>query len=192
MTAVTRFRSKASDPAMVTAPPDAVALERRSFLRGRFKKAPVPALIRPPWTTESRIASDCTGCGDCSRACPQGLISLARDGTPVVDFSQNECSFCGDCAAACPEPVFAETDTKAWQLTLHVSSACLAAAGTYCRSCGDVCAEAAITFKPKLGGAADIWFEPSECSGCGACVTACPVGAASLSPSASSQEAGHD
>lgn len=169
-------------PELVTAPRTAVALERRSFLRGRFNEAPVPIVVRPPWTNEQRIADSCTGCGDCSRACPEDIISLTASGTPQVDFSARECSFCGDCRAACPEPVFDLRQDTPWQLSLRISASCLAASGTYCRSCGDACAEAAITFQAKIGGGAEIWFEQQDCSGCGACVSACPVGATSLEP----------
>lgn len=173
-----------SSPALATSPPAGVALERRNFLRGRFKEAPAAVVVRPPWTNDARIAAACTGCGDCSRACPEDIVSLGADGTPQIDFSLKECSFCGDCATACDEAVFAPMQSTPWRLSLSISAGCLAASGTYCRSCGDACAEAAIKFEAKIGGAAEIWFEQADCSGCGACVSACPVGATSLAPAA--------
>lgn len=46
-----------------------------------------------------------------------------------------------------------------------------------CRSCGDVCDEAAIRFSPRLGGAALPVVLAERCTGCGACLSVCPTGA---------------
>ncbi|WP_282607932.1 ferredoxin-type protein NapF [Pelagibius sp. Alg239-R121] len=157
-------------------------IERRSFLRGRFKKPKETVKIRPPWTDEARIAEACTACGDCVRACPEGIIVRSENATPEVDFSAGECSFCGACADACQEPVFWERQALPWELSLAITETCLVKKGVYCRSCGDACAERAITFQPKIGGEAEIEFVQSNCTGCGACVSTCPVNATSLSP----------
>jgi ferredoxin-type protein NapF len=156
---------------------------RRDFLSGHFRTATnKPAAIRPPWASEISIAEACTGCGACRDACPEQIIVTSDDATPRVDFSAGECSFCGDCAAVCPEPVFTETDATPWHLSLTIAESCLATSGVYCRSCGDACAPRAITFQPEVGGKARILFSQSDCSGCGACVSVCPVNAVSLAP----------
>ena len=176
------MNSAAVDGPLPSKAPSANRLERRSFLRGRFRETDKPVAIRPPWSSEARIAEACTSCGACEESCPENIIVMDADRKPRVDFSRGECSFCTACATACPEPVFSEPAGQAWRLSLSISETCLARSGVYCRSCGDVCAEGAVRFQPKIGGAAEIYFAQSDCTGCGACVSACPVGATSLSP----------
>ncbi len=43
---------------------------------------------------------ECTGCGVCLSACPQGCISLSQ--VPVI-IDQNRCLHCGRCEEVCPE-----------------------------------------------------------------------------------------
>lgn len=155
--------------------------DRRSFLRGRFKEIEKPETIRPPWSDEASVAQACTGCGACARSCPENIITMDRRHRPRVDFSAGACSFCAACVSACAEPVFAEPEGAAWRLTLSISDGCLARSGIYCRSCGDACAEGAILFQPRIGGGAEVTFVQADCSGCGACLSACPVDATSLS-----------
>lgn len=67
---------------------------------------------RPPWAIdESQFLTLCTRCGDCFKACPNGLIKPADRpeydgspiaGTPVLDLACGQCSYCGSCARACP------------------------------------------------------------------------------------------
>ena len=165
--------------------------DRRSFLRGRFRRAEVPAAVRPPWSDETRIADACSGCGLCTESCPEGIIVMDGRRRPTISFSASACSFCGACAEVCPEPVFAETEERAWRLSLAITEDCLLGSSVYCRSCGDACVESAIRFQPKLGGNAELLFSESDCSGCGACVAACPVGAVSLTPAVESREPAH-
>lgn len=46
------------------------------------------------------ITSDCIQCGACEPECPEGAISLADDGSYVVEAAK--CEECGSCQDVCP------------------------------------------------------------------------------------------
>lgn len=170
-----------------------IDLERRRLLHGRLpspsRSAPGPSApprIRPPWSGEARIAAACTGCGACAEACPQGIVRLGEDRLPFLALSAGECTFCAACAAACPEPVFAPgldpaappaAATAFSHRAAILAEDCLAAAGVHCQSCGDACPEAAIRFRPRIGGPPLPELSVPACTGCGACIATCPAGA---------------
>lgn len=137
-------------------------------------------VLRPPWALdESRFVEACSGCGDCVAACPQQVLVRGAGGLPAFDPRLGECTFCGDCAAACGEAAFGPRDAPAWTLQASLGDACLAANGIVCSSCRDACGEAAIAFPPQRGVPVP-QLRDARCSGCGACVPACPAGAISL------------
>lgn len=150
---------------------------RRRFLRGR-PRAPAP--LRPPWALpEGEFTDRCSRCGDCLKACPTHILVPGEGGYPGVDFSRGECTFCGDCRTACPTGALAPGEIP-WRLTLSVAESCLPRSGVECRSCEDACEPAAIRFRPRLGGPSLPDIDLERCTGCGACVSPCPVGAISL------------
>lgn len=158
-----------------------MSVSRRSFLRGRTS---APAPIRPPWSLpEAAFVSACTRCDACVTACPSRIIARGDGGYPVVDFSRGECTFCGDCGRACA-PKALDRDAVAgaapWALAPQVGASCLAAHDVVCRTCGDTCPTRAIRFPPLLGRAAQPFVDATHCTGCGACVSACPVAAVAL------------
>lgn len=59
-------------------------------------------------------------------------------------------------------------------------AACFATSGIVCQSCADQCPEAAIRFRPQLGGVPQPVLQAASCTGCGACVAGCPAGAIRL------------
>lgn len=157
------------------------ALSRRSFLSGKFSRPVVE--LRPPWALPpTAFEQACTRCDACITACPSGIVRRGTGGFPSVDFLQGTgvCSFCGDCLTAClPQALLRQPGTSPWkppwQLKAGITANCLAQQDVVCRSCGDACAEAAIRFRPRLGGAARPELDLGNCTGCGACVGTCPV-----------------
>lgn len=131
--------------------------------------------ILPPGVTLESLTS-CTGCGRCVEQCPTHIISLT-DERPSLDFSGGECTFCGDCARACPEPVFVLEGATRLAHVVAIADGCLAKNNVACQSCRDACPEQAIRFRPRTGGPFLPEVDVDSCSGCGACVGVCPVGA---------------
>jgi len=160
--------------------PENVNLSRRGFLRGRVHRE--PPVQRPPGAlAEAFFPRTCTRCGECIRVCPTSIL-VAKDGLPSVDFSRGQCTFCGECVKACrPGALQAwEEGDPPWLLRASVGESCLARRGVECRACGDACDVAAIRFSPRLGGPPEPRIDQLLCTGCGACVRPCPVGAISL------------
>ena len=151
--------------------------DRRAFLYGgRDVNAP----LRPPWTIpESAFVDACNGCGDCVPACPEHVLAAGDGGLPVYDPLLGECLFCAACADACDTGAFDTSDETPWAIRARIDPSCLAQNGVTCFSCRDACGEAAIRFRPALGGAHPE-LDPSRCTGCGACVGVCPVAAIAL------------
>jgi len=168
-------RPRSDSPAAPSSP------SRRAFLRGRSGQPERP--LRPPWSVEEGLAERCTRCGDCLSACPEEVLVLGVGGFPAFDprSGRGECTFCGACAQACPETLFRPLGEKPWRLRAAIGlESCLAGSGIHCETCRDACPEQAVRFAPRIGGPPlpDVLSE--ACSGCGACVGACPVKAISL------------
>ena len=152
----------------------AVSLSRRAFFARAAGSAPPP--LRPPWIREETLRSLCTSCGDCAKACPEEIIAIGAKGLPALSFAEAGCTFCGRCAEACPEEgLFDRSLDPALPATAEIGPDCLNAQGVLCQSCRDACGYRAIRFPPLPGSAAEI--DSAACTGCGACLPSCPVGA---------------
>ena len=150
---------------------------RRGFLRGRLRNVtPAP---RPPWALdEAEFVNRCSRCDACIQACPTGVLRAADGGYPTVDFSLGECTFCGECVTACKDRALLRTpDAPAWSMRARLDERCVATKGVECRICGENCEAGAIRFRPALGGISRPELDATPCTGCGACVAPCPVGA---------------
>jgi ferredoxin-type protein NapF len=158
-----------------------VDISRRNLLKGLPLSGTAP--VRPPWSIrEPDFLDGCTACGECVKACPEGIIINGAAGYPEVDFRRGECTFCSECATACPEPLFSVDKNPVWDLYLTVNDQCLATRRVICQTCGDVCDQQAIRFRPRLGDVAVPEVQQQDCNGCGACVSACPEEALVLGP----------
>jgi len=150
-----------------------VDISKRNLLRGVPVSTTAP--IRPPWAVdESRFIEGCTTCDECVKACPEGIIISGAAGYPEIDFRRGECTFCSECVDACPEPALSTDTQPPWQLRLQVKDQCLALKRVICQTCGDICDQHAIRFRPRIGDVAVPEILQQDCNACGACVSACP------------------
>lgn len=150
-----------------------VNLSRRNLLRG--KKASTPAPVRLPWTISERVfTAGCTRCEQCISACETEIIIKGSNGYPEIDFSKGECTFCEACVEACELPLFTETTSTPWQLSISLDSNCLANNEVYCQSCRDVCDQSAIKFSYLKTAIPKPEILLDACNSCGACVSTCP------------------
>jgi ferredoxin-type protein NapF len=151
----------------------AIDNSRRNLLKGVALSTTAP--VRPPGAIdEADFVNGCTTCGDCISACPEGIIISGSGAYPEIDFRRGECTFCTECASACPESVIDASIRPLWLLNLRVEDRCLAKNRVICQTCGDVCDQQAIRFRPRLGAVAVPEIRHEDCNGCGACVSACP------------------
>jgi RnfABCDGE-type electron transport complex B subunit len=116
----------------------------------------------------------CLGYGDCVAVCPQNAISV-EDGIAHVD--PRKCIGCGICVRECPNGIIhlindttrviveCSNKDKGALTRKYCSNGCIG-----CMKCQKTCPQGAITVKDNL---ASINYD--LCTGCGACVEACPV-----------------
>lgn len=160
---------------------------RRRFFLGKSASS----AIRPPWSVpEDDFIARCDRRGACERACPTGVIRKDVGGFPRMAFAEAHCTFCGECVRACETGALrAGTERAPWKLLAMIGAQCLCARNVVCRSCEDSCPEAAIRFRPQLKAVALPQINDTSCTGCGACVQACPVSAINMSHTIRQMEA---
>jgi ferredoxin-type protein NapF len=156
------------------------SISRAQFLRGNWRGTETE--IHPPWAViPESFRAACDGCGECVTACQQNILALSVRGFPRVDFSTAECTFCGDCVSACPSGALSRKNPgPPWSIKARISNHCLAINGTSCVRCTEACEPEAILARPALGGRVNLSIDQDTCTGCGACVSTCPVKAISM------------
>jgi ferredoxin-type protein NapF len=151
-------------------------LSRRRLINLHWHE-PKPT-TRPPWAVPERaFIETCTACLDCASACPESIIVEGTDGLPLLDFSRGGCTFCGACRDAC-EPNALSSEGRAFTLKARIGNACIASRGTLCSACIDRCDHDALT--SRLAGIGRPRLNEALCTGCGACIAACPVQAVEI------------
>ena len=172
---------------------------RRFFLRGKVatSNAAIASAVRPPWSVdEPQFIESCERCDDCITACPENILVRGDGGFPEVNFKLGECTFCTQCAQSCQAGVIQNfytksssntsssysTSAKAWNLNVSISAKCLSLNAVVCRACGDNCEPQAIRFQLKVGGISEPLISLDDCTGCGACLSVCPVDTVQIKP----------
>lgn len=183
---------------------------RRFFLRAAARPAELAAARtpapRPPWALRPDVAftERCSRCGDCVRACPRGLLAVGGaggagaaglGGFPVLSFARQGCDECGACRSACTTGAIvpaaaaaaagvpgalADPSPPAFTWRVAIGTGCLAQHRVECRLCADACDARALRFVPALGGVAQLRIDTGACTGCGECLSLCPVTAITM------------
>ena len=130
---------------------------------------------------ETGCGYGCLGCGDCTKACQFGAISMnAETGLPEVD--EEKCTACGACVKACPRHIIElrKKGPKGRRVYVQcvnkdkgpVAKKACAVACIGCGKCQKVCKFEAITVENNLS-----YIDYSKCKMCTKCVDECPTGA---------------
>lgn len=146
--------------------------------------------IRPPGAIdESNFTAVCIRCGNCTRACPAGIIKpdpgihgIASFMTPTLRFENNYCQEdCNSCNEVCPSGAIAGLSlAQKRKTTVGLAkvdmSICLLSEERECTVCVRICPYDAV----KLVFSEEDYIsipviDPDKCTGCGACEWVCPV-----------------
>lgn len=132
-------------------------------------------------TGETACAYGCLGCGDCTKACRFGGLTInAETGLPQVN--EDVCTGCGACVKSCPRNIIElrPKGPKGRRLAVMcvnrdkgaVANKICKASCIGCGKCVKVCKFEAVTVTNNLA-----YIDPVKCKMCRKCEEACPKGA---------------
>ena len=164
---------------------------RRDFFKSFAKplqqsaKDVSPLVVRPPYgLSESLFQSECPACESkaCVASCEEKILYIGEDGTAQLSFASSGCTFCDDCAHACEAGVL-NLEQSAYREKIAASfvintQGCVAHNQVICFSCKEPCIDDAILFNGMFNPVIDM----SRCTGCGFCISVCPVDAIECTP----------
>ncbi len=164
---------------------------RRDFFRSLAKplkqidKDDSPLAVRPPYgLSESVFQSECQTCESkaCVASCEEKIIFIGEDGVPQLSFASSGCTFCDECASACEAGVLS-LDNEPYREKIAAdfminTKGCVAHNGVICFSCKEPCIDDAILFNGMFNPVIDM----DKCTGCGFCISVCPVDAIECTP----------
>lgn len=164
---------------------------RRDFFKSFTKsliqtnKETLPIVVRPPYgLSESLFQNECPSCQSkaCVTSCEEKIIFVGEDNTAQLTFATSGCTFCDACAEACEVDVLSlehggYRDKIAADFLINTKS-CVAHNGVICFSCKEPCIDDAILFNGLFNPVIDM----SLCTGCGFCISVCPVDAIECTP----------
>lgn len=163
------------------------------------KVAKQGTILRPPATTEERLAELCVRCGACYATCPTGILrpsisftSVAGPWTPMLGERPGYCTrACNKCATLCPTDAIHtpdEVEKTAWGVgrvaEVHTGMCLAWARGQKCMKCQEACPiNGALTGIPRPdtitqrahGTVLVPVVDSSLCIGCNECSTKCPM-----------------
>lgn len=145
--------------------------------------------LRPPGAMDPRrFTGLCIRCGNCIRACPEGIIEpdglgagIAGVLAPVIRFRDAYCrENCHTCTQVCPSGAITRLSLEEKQkspigLAKLDASICLLTDDRECDVCARVCPFEAIDIVWNVEEYIALpHVDPEKCPGCGACEVACP------------------
>jgi ferredoxin len=156
----------------------------------KLLKPPAKSVIRPPAAVEALLFNSlCCRCGNCSKACPTGIIIPSTDFnnilawmTPEISFKSGYClESCNMCSRVCPSGAITLFSVKAkGQLfmgtaNVHIQN-CLLSNNKECVRCKESCKYDAIKFvsEENILNVIPV-VNIKKCVGCGACAVICPA-----------------
>ncbi len=121
----------------------------------------------------------CLGCGDCASACQYDAVCMENG---IAHIDPRKCVACGMCVKACPNRLISiipaaeravmtcSNHEKGAVVRKECKNGCIG-----CMKCQKTCPSEAIKVVDNLAV-----VDYDKCTGCGACVTGCPVGCLEL------------
>ena len=147
------------------------------------------AVVRPPANKSgTRFTRQCSRCGACVQACPNGIIRFGGADAgwgavlaPELSFDNDFCSpTCTACGQVCPSGAIPRFTVKT-KFTVPIGVAkvdanvCLLGENRECGTCVSACQYAALDLAwDKVNLVSRVVVDAKRCTGCGGCEYVCP------------------